>query len=166
MHTPDFKKLAENLSERAHLIIWAEKDRIEVVAIVKGTITQAAMELADAFPLPSAVQVAAAEGEMILDTSTAARLDMSNLPEDCWDGLEEVNYGEHLVISTLGRAGRKYLALYRAVHEGKGDDLSALEGLELSEAELLKVSRWLREQSLFDHQRGDLLMEILMRLRS
>jgi len=64
----------------------------------------------------------------------------------------------------LGRAGQKYLSLYRAVREGEGYDLSAAEELDLTEGELLKVSRWMREESLFDHQSGDVMMEVLMHL--
>ncbi len=158
MQAPDFEKLAENLEEEAHLVVWEEKGRLEVVAL-RGE------GFEDAFPLPIPVQAAAAEAEMILDTSTAARLEIEKIPEDFWEGLAEVNYGERLVVSILGRSGRKYLALYRAVREGEGYDFGELEALELSEGELLKVSRWMREESLFDHQRGDVMMEILTRLR-
>jgi hypothetical protein len=37
--------------------------------------------------------------------------------------------------------------------------------MALTELELFKVSRWMREESLFDHQSGDAMMTILTRLR-
>lgn len=158
MKLPEMEKLAEKLEEEAQLVVWEEAGRLEVVA-VRGT------GFEDAFPLPIHVQGAAAEAEMILDTSTAVRLEIEKLPADCWEGLEEFRYGEHLVVWVLGRSGKKYLSLYRAVREGEGTDFGKLKALELSEGELLKVSRWMREESLFDHQSGDVMMKIFTQLR-
>ncbi len=168
MDCEQLKKMAENLEEEIHLVLWREGARLEVVALSTG---EHGASFDDAFPLPLAVQAAAAEAEMILDTRTAARLEIANLPEDCWEGMEELRYGECLRVSMLGRAGRKYLALYRAVREsrddagGAGGDVEALRDLELSEAELLKMSRWLRAESLFNHQSGDVMMQVLTWLR-
>ncbi len=43
---------------------------------------------------------------MILDTTTAARLEIEKMPEDFWDSLVEVCYGEFLRVSVLGRLGK------------------------------------------------------------
>ena len=86
MRFPELEKLAEKLEEEAHLVVWEEAGRLEVVAL-RGE------DFGDAFPLPIQVQSAAAEAEMILDTTTAARLEIGQMPEDFWEGLEEVSYG-------------------------------------------------------------------------
>jgi len=78
MKLPELESLAGGLEEEAHLVIWEEAGRLEVVA-VKGDVFE------DAFPLPFHVQSAAAEAEMILDTTTAARLEIEQMPEDFFD---------------------------------------------------------------------------------
>lgn len=158
MKLPELQSLAEELEEETHLVVWEGAGRLEVVALGGETFE-------DAFPLPIHVQAAAAEAKMILDTTTAARLEIEQLPDDFWEDLEEVAYSEQLRISMLGRSGQKYLSLYRAVREGADYDLEPVEALKLSEGELFKVSRWMREESLFDHQSGPVMMEILTRLR-
>ncbi|MFT6864668.1 MAG: hypothetical protein ACJAVK_003236 [Akkermansiaceae bacterium] len=154
---PELQKLAKELEEPAHLVVWKRGDRFEVVA-VKGD------DFEDAFPLPMNVQSAAAEAEMILDTTTAARLEIEQMPEDFWESLVEVCYGEFLQVSILGRAGQKYLQVYHAVKAGEGHDLAPLEQLALTEGELLKVAKWIREHALFDHKKGAVIMEVLTRL--
>ncbi|MFT6180720.1 MAG: hypothetical protein ACI9NQ_000674 [Paracoccaceae bacterium] len=158
MKLPELQNLSEGLEEEAHLVVWEGAGRLEIVAL-RGEIFE------DAFPLPIHVQAAAAEAEMILDTTTAARLALEQLPDDFWEDLREVTYGERLRVSMLGRAGQKYLFLYRAVREGADHDLAPIQEMALTELELFKVSRWMREESLFDHQSGDAMMTILTRLR-
>ena len=157
MKLPALEKLGGKLEEPAHLVVWEDAGRIEVIAV-------AGESFQDAFPLPLHVQAAAAEAEMILDTTTAARLEIDKLPKDFWEGLEEIDYSETLRVSFLGRPGQKYLHLYRAVRKGDGEDLAPLKALALTEVELLKVTQWMREQALFEHQSGDVLMKILTRL--
>ena len=157
MKIPELEKLASALEEETHLVVWSEAGHMEVVAVKTE-------RFEDAFPLPFHVQAAAAEGEMILDTTMAARIEVEKLPEDFWEGLEEVQYGENLRVSMVGRGGQKYLSLYRAVREG-GEDLKVLEEMELTEGELFRVSRWMREESLFDQASGDVLMKVLTQLR-
>ena len=147
-------QLGEKLDQFFHLVIWEKKDGFEVVAIV-------AEEFQDAFPLPMEVQAAAAANGMFLDTTTAAKLQIENMPADFWEDLDEVIYGEFLKVSRLGQSGRKYLEIFCAVNSGQNFDRSSLNDLGLSEADLLRVARWLREQSIFDHGSGDLIMEIL-----
>lgn len=158
---PDFTELAQKLKEKVHLVLWKDEKSAEIIALR----AQGEGVWEEAFPLPLFLQAAAAELEVVLSTKMAARLDIKTVPEDFWDDLEEARYGEHLVTFTLGRAGRKYLALYRAVHEGGNYDFEILENLNLSVGELLKISHWLRKESFFDHRCGDVLMEVLTRLR-
>jgi hypothetical protein len=68
-------------------------------------------------------------------------------------------------VSRLGQPGRKYLEVFRAVNTGPNFDRSSFSDLGLSESDLLKVARWLRQQSIFDHRSGDLIMEILTQLQ-
>ena len=157
MKLPEMQSLAGELEEDAHLVLWEEAGRLEVVALKDEVFV-------DAFPLPFHVQAAAAEAEMILDTTTAARLEIEKMPEDFWEGLEEFRYGDRLRVSMLGRSGKKYLSLYRAVCGGPEHDLKPTEALELRADELFKVSLWMREESLFDHKSGDVIMKILNRL--
>ena len=154
MKLRELEPLAKGLEKEAHLVVWQGADRFEVVAL-GGEVFE------DAFPLPLHVQAAAAEVGMLLDTTTAARLEIEKMPEDFWEGLEETRYGERLRVSVLGRAGRKYLEVYHAVSRGEGHSSEMLDELELTEGELLKVARWLREQALFDHRSGDVIMKIL-----
>jgi hypothetical protein len=157
MKIPELQQLAEALEEPTHLVVWEEAGRIEVVALAGETFE-------DAFPLPLKVQSAAAEAGMILDTTTAARLELEQLPDDFWEALREVDYGGGLRVSMLGRPGQKYLRIFRAVRERECEDLTPLEELALTEGELLKVAQWMREQALFDHHSGDVMMEILTRV--
>ena len=154
----ELSRLAEKLDAFFHLVIWERKDGFEVVATV-------AKEFQDAFPLPMEVQAAAAEIDMFLDTTTAAKLQIEDMPADFWEELDEITYGKYLKVSRLGQPGRKYLEIFRAVNAGKDSDRLSLNDLGLSEADLLKVARWLREQSIFDRRSGDLIMEILTQLR-
>lgn len=158
MRIPELAKLAEQLDEQFHLVVWQKADGFEVVAIV-------ADEFEDAFPLPMGLQAAAAETGFLLDATTAARLEIKDMPSDFWEDLNESDYGENLKVSMLGLSGRKYLEVFHAVKSGGNSDRSVLAGLDLSEAELLKVARWLREKSLFDHRSGDLIMKILTQFR-
>ncbi|MEN8865087.1 MAG: hypothetical protein ABF381_05865 [Akkermansiaceae bacterium] len=158
MKIPELSQLAEKLDEFSHLVVWEKSEGFEVVAIVRG-------DFQDAFPLPMNVQSAAAEVGMILDTTTAARLEIDGMPGDFWGELEDVDYGEYLKVSRLGLPGRKYLEIFHAVNFGSSFDRSSLVGFDFTEAELLNIARWLREKSLFDHRRGDLLMEVLTQLR-
>ena len=158
MRVPELAKLAEQLDEQFHLVVWQKTDGFEVVAIV-------ADEFADAFPLPVGLQAAAAESGFLLDTTTAARLEIEDMPADFWEDLNESDYGKNLKVSTLGLSGRKYLEVFHAVKSGENSERSVLAGLDLSEGDLLKVARWLREKSLFDHRSGDLIMKILTQLR-
>jgi hypothetical protein len=87
------------------------------------------------------------------------------MPAEFWEEIDEVDYGTNLKISRLGLPGRKYLEIFQAVNSGAVFDRSSLVGFDFTEAELLNIARWLREESLFDHRRGDLLMEILTNLR-
>ena len=106
-----------------------------------------------------------AEVGMFLDTTTAARLQIEGMPGDFWEELDEVDYGENLKVSKLGMPGRKYLEIFHAVNSGGAFDRASFVGLHFTEAELLNIARWLREEALFDHRRGDLLMEILTQLQ-
>ena len=151
MRIAELEQLGELLEERVHLLVWMKSDGFEVVA-VRGD------DWEDAFPLPTAVQAAAAAAEIILDLGMAARLEIEEMPGDFWDGLEAMEYGSNLEVSLLGRPGAKYLEVYRAVRSG-GDH----EAGTLSDEERMKVARWIRESSFFDHRSGDALMEILMK---
>lgn len=146
------ERLGELLEEPAHLLVWKKLAGFEVVA-VEGDGWQ------DAFPLPMAVQAAAAEAELILDIRTAVRLELVEMPGDFWEELEEVEFGANLRISWLGRSGAKYLEVYEAVQKGVSE-----VGLSLQEDELLKVARWIREKAIFDHRSGDIMMEIFTKL--
>lgn len=148
----ELEKLAPLLEEPVHLLIWKRDHSFEVLAVRED-------DWVDAFPLPLEIQSAAAEVELILNTKTAACLEFGKIPVDFWEGLEEVEYGENLKVSLLGRSGRKYLEVFRGVSVGEID-----EGLRLDSDELLKVTRWLREENLFGHRQGDQLMEILAQL--
>ena len=158
MKIPELLRLAGQLEESSHLVVWEKGEGFEVVAIIAGSFQ-------DAFPLPMEVQAAAAEIGMVLDTTTAARVEIEDMPGDFWEELDEVEYGSRLKISRLGRPGRKYLEIFHAVNSGQDFDQSSLADLKLTEAELLNVTRWLREKSLFDHRSGDLIMEILTQLQ-
>lgn len=153
----ELSRLAEKLDRFFHLVIWEKKDDFEVVAIL-------AEDFQDAFPLPMEVQAAAAEIGVFLDTTTAARLQIEGMPDDFWEEFDEITYGKYLKVSRLGQPGRKYLEIFRAVNTGQNFDRSSFGDLELSESDLLKVARWLRQQSIFDHRNGDLIMEILTQL--
>lgn len=154
----ELSQLAEKLDQFVHLVIWEKKDGFEVVAIM-------AEEFQDAFPLPMEVQAAAAKIGMFLDTTTAARLQIENMPDDFWEEFDEVTYGKYLKVSRLGQPGRKYLEIFHVVNTGQNFERSSFNDLGLSESDLLKVARWLREQSIFDHRSGDLIMEILTQLQ-
>lgn len=154
---PELQKLAEKLEESVHLVVWNRGESFEVVAMKND-------RFEDAFPLPMRVQSAAAEAEMILNTSTAARLEIEQMPEDFWESLTEISYGEFLEVSILGRSGQKYLQVFQAVNAGENHDGESLQQLELTESELFKVAKWLRQQTLFDHHQGDVLMKVLTQL--
>ena len=158
MKIPELQKLAGHLEEPAHLVVWQTTDRFEVVAVGDDGFK-------DAFPLPFHVQSAAAEAGMILNTTTAVRLEIERLPEDFWEQLEEADYSERLKVSLLGRPGRKYLEVFHAVSAGAEYDLTSLKKVRLNEVELAKVARWMREKKLFDHRSGDVMMEILTQIR-
>lgn len=158
MRILELSQLGEKLDQFFHLVIWEKKDGFEVVAIV-------AEEVQDAFPLPMEVQAAAAKIGMFLDTTTAARLQIENMPDDFWEEFDEVTYGKYLKVSRLGQPGRKYLEIFHVVNTGQNFERSSFNDLGLSESDLLKVARWLREQSIFDHRSGDLIMEILTQLQ-
>ena len=156
------------LDEAAHLVICDEESSlVEVIAMKRGN------ELLDAFPLPMEVQGAAVEVVQKfsmepnwLNIMTAGRLELDQLPEDFWEGVEERPVGENLTVTFLGRAGRKYLHFYRAVREeGKGD-LDDLNRLALKPPELAQVTQWIRVEGLFDHRSGETIMEILTELNS
>lgn len=153
MRIEELERVGEFLDELTHLVIWQRRDDFEVVAI-------GGEEPGDAFPLPLAVQGASAEAGLILDTRTAAFFDINRMPDDFWDELSEVSYGTHLQVSILGRPGVKYLQVIHAVRFGDGAKSSGNE-LKMNDAELLQVTRWLREESIFDHRSGDLMMEVL-----
>ncbi len=154
----ELSQLAEKLDQFFHLVIWEKKDGFEVVAIM-------AEQFQDAFPLPMEVQAAAAKIGMFLDTTTAARLQIENMPDDFWEEFDEVTYGKYLKVSRLGQPGRKYLEIFHVVNTGQNFERSSFNDLGLSESDLLKVARWLREHSIFDHRSGDLIMEILTQLQ-
>lgn len=149
MKIAGLEELAGRLSDPTHLLVWWKGGKFEVVAVKDE-------EWLDAFPLPGPVQEAAAEARMILDTTTAVRLQIEKMPSDFWEDLEEVRYGSHLRVSLLGRAGRKYLEVFQAVRTG-----SSGATMTLRSEELLQVTRWLREEGLFDHRSGDALMKVL-----
>lgn len=160
--------LGELLEEAAHLVVCDEDSSlVEVIAVKQGN------ELLDAFPLPMEVQGAAMEvAEKLsmkanwLDITTAGRLELKQLPEDFWEGVNERSIGGNLTVTFLGRAGRKYLHFYRAVREeGKGD-LGDLKRLALKPTELAQVTQWIRVEGLFDHRSGETIMEILTELSS
>ena len=153
----ELSRLAEKLDRFFHLVIWEKKDDFEVVAIL-------AEDFQDAFPLPMEVHAAAAEIGVFLDTTTAARIQIEGMPDDFWEEFDEVTYGKYLKVSRLGQPGRKYLEIFRAVKTGQNFDRSSFGDLKFSEPDLLKVARWLRQQSIFDHRNGDLIMEILTQL--
>jgi len=160
--------LGDLLDETTHLVICDERSWcVEVVAVKQGD------EILDAFPLPMEVQGAAIEVAQKLsmkaswlDVTTAGRLELTQLPDDFWEGVEERSLGENLTVTFLGRAGRKYLHFYRAVREGGKGDLSDLKGLELAPNELAQVTQWIRVEGLFDHRSGETMMEILAGLSS
>jgi hypothetical protein len=156
MRIAELQELAERLEEPAHLVVWNSRHHFEVVAV-------AGVAFRDAFPLPLPVQAAAAEAGLILDTSTAARIEIERMPDDFWTDLRVVDYGPTLRISMLGRAGAKYLEVFHAVRAGAENEV-VLPDLTLDPGELLQVTRWLREEGIFDHRNGDLLMEVLTRL--
>lgn len=158
MMNSELQKLGEQLEAPAHLVVWEAAGRFEVVAVEDGGFN-------DAFPLPLHVQSAAAEAGMILNTTTAARLEIEQLPEDFWEQLAETGYGDLLTVSVLGRSGCKYLEVFHAVSAGGNYDRTGLKEMKLEEGELLKVVRWMREQKLFDHRSGDVMMEILTQIR-
>ena len=96
----ELSQLAEKLDQFFHLVIWEKKDGFEVVAIVTE-------DFQDAFPLPMKVQAAAAEMGVFLDTATAARLQIENMPDDFWEEFDEVTYGEYLKSVSVGSAGKE-----------------------------------------------------------
>ncbi|MGD1978610.1 MAG: hypothetical protein PVJ98_04395 [Akkermansiaceae bacterium] len=145
----DLEALASYVESPVHLLIWEKRRGFEVISVKEE-------EWTDAFPLPLEVQSAAAECGFILDTSTAARLDMAQMPGDFWEGMDEVAFGDHLIVSLLGRSGRKYLEVYRSITSGE-----MTSGLTLGSDELLLVTRWLKEQEIFDYRKGDDLMKVL-----
>lgn len=149
MKIAGLEKLAGRLSEPAHLLVWWKGGEFEVVAVKDG-------KWLDAFPLPGPVQEAAADAQMILDTTTAARLEIEKMPSDFWEDLEECQYGAHLCVTLLGRAGRKYLEVFQAVRTASSE-----ASMILRSDELLQVTRWFREEGLFDHRSGDVLMKVL-----
>lgn len=155
MSVSELVGLEDSLEESVHLVVWNKEVDFEVVALVESGFK-------DAFPLPMELQAAAAEVGMLLDTTTAARLAIEEMPSDFWEGLEELDCGVKLRISLLGRSGRKYLEIFHAIRSGAGAE--GIKALGLSEGELLCVARWVREKSLFDHQRGDAMMEIFAQL--
>lgn len=157
MKLTELESLAEGLEEEAHLVVWQAAGRLEVVALGGETFE-------DAFPLPYHVQSAAAQAGMILNTTTAARLEIEKVPDDFWEELEEAQFGERLKVSVLGRAGSKYLEVYHAVSAGEEGTTERLDELKLTEGELFKVAHWIREQTLFDHRSGDVMLAILNRL--
>lgn len=156
MKISELVAMAELLEEPAHLVVWKRATDFEVVAVADESFK-------DAFPLPLPVQAAAADAGLILDTSTAARIEIERMPDDFWEDLEAVDYGERLQVSLLGPSGAKYLEVFHAVRSSASDEVVEPD-LTLNEKELLRVARWLREEGIFDHREGDLMMEVLTRL--
>ncbi|YCM46002.1 hypothetical protein V2O64_08235 [Verrucomicrobiaceae bacterium 227] len=148
-----FKRISEELSEAIHLAIHELSDGgLEVVAIREGG------RWSDAFPLSGELQSAAAAAEMILDTSTVARVELRQFPEDFWEGEVEVQFGDCLTVTFLGSSARKYLRVYRAV---RTESVEHLGGENWAPVELAKVAKWLRDERLFDHRSGPAIMAAL-----
>lgn len=146
-------RIAQALEVPVHLALHElAKEGMEVVAIREEG------EWRDAFPLPLEVQSAAAEVGVYLDTSTVARVELTQFPEDFWNDETEVKFGDELTVTFLGSAARKYLRVYRAV---RTESVEHLGGENWTPAELAKVAKWLREERLFDHRSGPALMAIL-----
>ena len=146
-------RIAETIEESVHLAVHELPDAgIEVVAI------RVAGEWSDAFPLPFDIQSAAAEAGVHLDTSTVARVELSQFPEDFWKDETMVKLGEQLSVTFLGSSARKYLRVYRAV---RMESLEHLGGESWAPMELAKVAKWLREERLFDHRSGPAIMAAL-----
>jgi hypothetical protein len=147
------QQVSEALEEPLHVAIHELVDGgIEVVAVRQES------QWADAFPLPMELLSAAGEAGVLLDTSTVARVELAQFPDDFWDDLTESRFGEYLTITVLGRSARKYLAIYRAVRTETTDHLQAESW---TEPELARVAKWLREEQLFDHRSGPAIMAAL-----
>ncbi len=156
MTHPGLIKIAATLESPVHLAVCDDEvEQIEVIAIREDS------EWQDAFPLPIDLQSAAADAEMILDTTSAVRINPSQLPADFWDSSKIKSYGDNLTLTVLARAGRKYLHFFRAVREEQKDPAS-LRALALSQAELSQLSLWIREHAFFNHQKGDYIMRLLL----
>ncbi|MEJ6582209.1 MAG: hypothetical protein QNL33_13390 [Akkermansiaceae bacterium] len=148
-----FNQIAEELAELVHLAVHELQDgELEVVAI------REAGEWRDAFPLPFEVQSAAAEAGVNLDTSTVARVELTQFPADFWKDETEVKFGARLTVTFLGSSARKYLRVYRAV---RTESVEHLGGEAWSPSDLAKVAKWLRDERLFDHRSGPAIMAAL-----
>lgn len=151
---PDLIRLAGRLDEEVHLAVCEFcQGGFEIVAVGSEAGWQ------DAFPLPVSVQAAAAEEGVLLENRMAARVELSQYPEDFWEDVSEHVYEGGLRTSVMGRSAQKYLRVYRAVSRG---ETAGLVDLGLTQLELARVAKWLRDEKLFDRRNGAEVMAALL----
>ena len=153
MNHPVFEQIATVLNSGVHLAVHElPNGDLEVIAIREGD------QWCDPFPLPLEVQSAAAEAGVHLDTSTVARVELAQFPEEFWRDETEVRFGDELTVTFLGSSARKYLLIYRAV---RTESVESLSGEIWTPLELARVAKWFRDERLFDHRSGPAIMAAL-----
>lgn len=146
-------QIGEALQVPLHLAVHElPGGEIEIVAI------RTESGWSDAFPLPLDLQSAAAEVEIILDTSTVARLELRQFPGEFWDDQVTLKVENSLTVTLLGRSAQKYLRVYRAI---RTENIEIISNHEWTPVELARVAKWLRVERLFDHRSGAIIMAAL-----
>ncbi|MDE0861562.1 MAG: hypothetical protein OSA93_15470 [Akkermansiaceae bacterium] len=165
-----------HLSQLGAALEQAEVPRLRlIVAEMAGSFDVIALEengdVAEAFPLPSALQegiFSIAETEQLSPTWMHASFSMvvtpKQLPDDLQEGQSTHHFGEKLEVQLLGRSGLKYLAIFEAVHRQNESALNLLKDLQLSALELLKITQWLRTERILENRHGDRLTEVITSL--
>ena len=157
--------LAETGADPIHVIIAEMAGAFDVIAIARNEGHQ------EGFPLAPELHhgiIMVAEKRKLSATWMHASFSMvvaqEKLPADFFEAGQETDHGKALRVTSLSRAGLKYLALFEAVHRESAAALEQLKNLALSQSELLKVTRWLRTEGLLENRHGDRLTEVLCQL--
>ena len=138
---------AANVTSR----VTRDVDLLATRGVVDGEITSA-------WPLPVSLREAVEDVATELDlpanwlNASAALLigDLAELPADIWKFLDERQFGNHLRISFVGRAGMIPLKFQAALERHENRDLEDLKSLSPTTNEIKTALKWLRRKELDD----------------
>jgi hypothetical protein len=150
----------------AQEIISRSTEDVDILALRDG---EGGVDVA--FPMPPSLKEAAAAvadelnlGGNWLNTAASMHFpDLHTLPASFWQDLDTRDYGDHLKISFVTRAGQIQLKMYAALNRAKPRDLDDLRILAPTSDETVASLRWvLDHRTVLSHR--DKLPELLHHL--